>query len=235
MEVMEAKSHEPLSIPYSLDYVFCIDASEGMKAALPRVKQQIHALISSSVEYIREYHRYRSIEQIRARLIVFRNYRYDDANSMVTTSFYDLLQEKDSFGRYLESIQAAVGGGSSEQSGLEALACAIRSNWTKNDRIIRRRHIVSLWTSSPPCELGYGKENEFYPQIGMATDFETLTAWWKNEEIMDGAKRLVLFAPEEGYWKQISETWDNVLHFLSDAGEGLDQLTMDQIIACIIN
>ncbi len=219
-------------IPYALDFVFCIDASEGMGLALPRVKEQICSFVSGSKEHIERFP-YRNLGLMRARIVLFRNYKYDGPNSMLATVFFNLFQERDSFARCLASIHASVGGGSTEQSGLEALAYAMRSSWTNRDGSLRRRQIVSLWTNSSPCELGYGKENDLYPRIGMAKDFQELTSWWENADVIDPmAKRLVLFAPNEGYWKQISENWDNVIHFYSNAGEGMDKVTMDSLINC---
>ncbi len=47
------------------------------------------------------------------------------------------------------------------------------------------------------------------------------------------AKRLVLFAPDMPAWWDITD-WDKVLHFPSNAGNGLSDLEYDQIISVIL-
>ena len=47
------------------------------------------------------------------------------------------------------------------------------------------------------------------------------------------AKRLVLFAPDKPAWTQISGSWDNVLHYPSEAGKGLVDVDYEKILAAI--
>ena len=47
------------------------------------------------------------------------------------------------------------------------------------------------------------------------------------------AKRLILFAPDGQGWTQVSESWDNVVHFPSQAGEGLRDFEFDEILGFI--
>ena len=49
------------------------------------------------------------------------------------------------------------------------------------------------------------------------------------------AKRLLLFAPDVPYWSTISDNWDNVIHFPSRAGEGLQEVDYSQIVDTISN
>ena len=73
---------------------------------------------------------------------------------------------------------------------------------------------------------------------GMARDFEELTQWWGDKECFgfmpeQPAKRLILFAPNEGEWETISENWDNVVHLPSKAGDHLQDLDYQTILSCI--
>lgn len=49
------------------------------------------------------------------------------------------------------------------------------------------------------------------------------------------AKRLLLFTPDKEGWKTISDTWDNVIHFPSEAGKGLQNVDYKTIIDAIAN
>ena len=54
--------------------------------------------------------------------------------------------------------------------------------------------------------------------------------------IMDNnAKRLLIYAPNMPYWSTISDNWDNVLHFPSEAGNGLKGLEYREILDAIAN
>ena len=73
----------------------------------------------------------------------------------------------------------------------------------------------------------------------MAKDFDELTEWWGDRQnngfINQNAKRLLLFAPDRKYWSTISDTWDNVIHVPSVAGEGLKEIDYTQVIDSISN
>ena len=73
----------------------------------------------------------------------------------------------------------------------------------------------------------------------MVRDFDELTSWWgdaNQEGYMDqNAKRLLLYAPDAPYWNTITANWDNVLHFPSEAGQGLDEVSYQEIIDTISN
>ena len=135
----------------------------------------------------------------------------------------------------MKSIEA-FGGGDDPEDGLEALGYAIRSKWDTEG--MKKRHVIVVWTDASTHMLGYGNKAPNYPQH-MAKDFNELTTWWGDCQnkgfINQNAKRLLLFAPNEPYWKNISDSWDNVIHFPSVAGEGLSELDYKQIIDSISN
>ena len=47
------------------------------------------------------------------------------------------------------------------------------------------------------------------------------------------AKRLILYTPDVPGWNQITNSWDNVIHFMSEAGQGLEGADYEQIINAI--
>ena len=130
------------------------------------------------------------------------------------------------------------GGGDDPEDGLEALAYAIRSPWSKGGEGVKRRQVIVLWTDASTHELGFGSTMPNYPK-GMAKDLAELTGWWRNDTqggfVDHEAKRLLLFAPDQPYWNTISANWDNILHYPSIAGKGLQELDYAQIIDAIAN
>ena len=92
----------------------------------------------------------------------------------------------------------------------------------------------------------------------MAADFDELTEWWGDSQlpgVMDqnakrlllfapeshwwsmdqNAKRLLIFAPESHWWSDVSDCWDQVIHFPSKAGKGLEEVDYDTIVSSICN
>ena len=73
----------------------------------------------------------------------------------------------------------------------------------------------------------------------MAKDFNELTAWWGSKScpgVMDeSAKRLIIFAPDKPGWNTISDNWNNVIQYESEAGSGLEDCDYEQILSAICN
>ena len=73
----------------------------------------------------------------------------------------------------------------------------------------------------------------------MPKDFNELTQWWGNKRcpgFMDeSAKRLLLFTPSKDSWTKICRTWNNVIQYESDAGNGLSECDYEQILNAISN
>jgi len=100
----------------------------------------------------------------------------------------------------------------------------------------RRRHVVVVFTdaSAHPLEDAVGRRPSGYPTVPSSLD--ALSDVWDDPvgTTMElAAKRLLLFAPDVYPWDIISSSWDNVLHFPSQAGAGLDEHELDMIIDAI--
>ena len=61
--------------------------------------------------------------------------------------------------------------------------------------------------------------------------FAQLTDEWDKLSLR--SKRLVLFAPEVSPWLQIEAHWENAVYFPSQAGEGLEDHEMEEILAVL--
>ncbi len=216
---------------YNVDMVFCIDVTGSMDNIISIVKNNALNLYQDVKMCMEEKNKH--IDTLRVRIIAFRDYRADGADAMLTTNFFTLPAEAESLKKCVNCLEAK-GGGDDPEDGLEALAYAFRSQWNRQGD--KKRHIVVLWTDDNAHELGYGKRSVYYPN-GMAQNFQELTAWWGSETdpgFMDQeSKRLILFAPDMPAWRTISANWDKVLHYASEAGNGLKEAEYRQIISII--
>lgn len=220
-------------ISYSVDMVFCIDATGSMDRILDIVKTNALNFYRDVTESMAK--KGKNVSELRVRIIAFRDYVADEEEAMLVTDFFKLPEDAEKFGTCVNSIMAK-GGGDEPEDGLEALAYAIKSKW--NTEGMKKRQVIVVWTDASTHELGYGARSKHYPN-GMAKNMRELTAWWGDKQnagfIDQRAKRLLLFAPDLPGWSNISNTWDNVIHYPSNAGNGLKELEYDQIVATIAN
>lgn len=217
---------------YNVDIVMCIDATGSMGPLINLVKQ--NAINFYSDLKARLDAKSKRVEEVRVRVIAFRDYLADGDDAMLMSDFFKLPDEAPDFEALVKSIQP-VGGGDPPEDGLEALGYAIKSKWTTGGN--KRRHIIVLWTDDATHEIGYGSSAENYPSK-MAKSFSELTEWWgcgaQVEGVMDNkAKRLLIYAPEEPWWTNIADTWDNTIMFPSEAASGLDSTTYSEILDAI--
>ena len=218
-------------VKYNVDMVFCIDVTGSMDNIIEIVQNNalnLHEDVKKCME-----RKGKHVDTLRVRIIAYRDYLSDEADAMLVTKFFTLPQEADNLRKCVSSL-VAKGGGDDPEDGFEALAYAIKSKWNMDHG--KKRHVIVLWTDDDAHDLGHGKSSKYYPK-GMASDIRELTAWWGDESepgFMDQeAKRLVLFAPDMPGWKKISDNWDKVLQYPSDAGSGLKDVEYSQIISVI--
>lgn len=218
---------------YNVDMVFCIDCTGSMKKIIDIVKTNALNFYNDVTAVMEKKHKH--VTQLRVRVVAFRDYLADAENAMLVTDFFRLPQEAEEFERCVSSLKAD-GGGDIPEDGLEALAYAIKSKWSTEG--MKRRQVIVVWTDASTHPLGYGKESKYYPN-GMARNLAELSAWWGGAQqtgyVDNNAKRLLLFAPDAADWNVISSNWDNVLHFPSEAGDGLENLEYEEIINVISN
>ena len=221
---------------YNVDIVFCIDCTESMDNILNIVKGRALGLYDDI--QCKMSSKGKKISQLRVRLIGFRDYvAYADEfrrkvhpnEPMMVTDFFSFKQDAHKLEVSVKSLYP-VGGGDIQEDGLEALAYAIRSQWSVTGD--KDRHVIVLWTDAEPHALGYGEGTLRYPK-GMAKSFDELTEWWDKSMPKKNSKRLILFAPDQGCWTAISSQWDNSVHYPSKAGDGLQNLDYQTILSCI--
>ena len=224
---------EKYQVQYSVDLVFCIDTTGSMDELLNTVKENALNLYQDFTQMMLK--KRKVVSSVRVRVVAFRDYVADGDMAMRVTKFFHLPEEAESLRLAVSSLDAD-GGGDDPEDGLEALAYAMKSDWSRAEQ--KRRHVIVLWTDAPTHDLGFGKSAPNYP-AGMPADFEELTRWWgcKGEPgVMDeSAKRLLLFAPDAKSWSTIRDNWNNVIQFESKAGQGLREVDYSQILSAISN
>ena len=223
---------EKYQLSYHVDMVFCIDSTGSMRHVLDFVKQNalnLYRDISGTMEKKRKV-----ISQMRIRVIAFRDYVADGDQAMMASDFFVLPSQAQQFYDCVHGISAS-GGGDIPEDGMEALAYAIRSDWTREG--VKKRHIIVVWSDAPTHPLGHGRIAPWYP-AGMAKDFDELSLWWEDEQLggaMDeSAKRLLIFAPDAPEWNRISAEWSQVVH-VQTVSEGLAELEYQQVIDAVCN
>lgn len=223
---------EKYRLTYHVDMVFCIDATGSMRHVIDLVKHNAMSLYQDITEAMAKKHKV--ISQMRVRVIAFRDYVADPEGAMLSSEFFTLPDQADRFYECVNGI-TAQGGGDIPEDGLEALAYAIRSDWTREG--VKKRHIIVVWSDAPTHELGHGRIAPWYPQ-GMAKNFDELSLWWEDEQLGGGmdenAKRLLIFAPDALHWSRISQEWAQVIH-VQTVSEGLLEVEYQQVLDAVCN
>ena len=214
-------------LKYNVDIVMCIDATGSMNGILDTVKSNALNFYGDLINSMRK--KGKQVNDMRIKVIAFRDYVADGENAMLATDFFRMPEEQEEF-RDLVNTISACGGGDEPEDGLEALAYAIRTDWTRDGN--KCRHVIVVWTDAPTHELGFGSKSKYYPR-NMAASFNQLTGWWDQMDAR--AKRLLIYAPEAEYWTTISDSWDNTMHFPSVAGNGLKEFEYEEILSEICN
>lgn len=220
-------------LKYSVDIVMCIDCTGSMGSLLETVKSNALKFYPDLVKACQA--KDKNIDSLRIKVIAFRDYNADGADGMHETKFYSIPEQEDTFKSYINGL-VPDGGGDEPENGLEAVALAINSDWTKGGD--RRRHIIIVWSdaSAHPLEAELTK-NSFYP-AGMPANFDELTDWWEDEQggkMNRSAKRLLIFAPDATPWTEMGLNFSNAIHFPAKAGEGLSDVDYHTIIDSIVN
>ena len=104
-------------ITYNVDMVFCIDATGSMGGVIDMVKRNAVSFYGDVVDAMQK--KGKTIDKLRLRMVVFRDYVADGENAMLETDFFDLPEEAADFKECIDGI-TAFGGGDDPEDGLEA-------------------------------------------------------------------------------------------------------------------
>lgn len=198
---------------YNVDICFCIEVTNTMFGVLDVVKSNVSKIIQFIKNDIEKQDRY--IDNYRVKVIAFRDFDTDKENSLEILDFVKLPEKQEEFLTFVDKLRA-TGGKTGKSNGLEALAMAMNSDWSKEGD--RRRHIIVVFSSSSTHPIE--KKSEYKPD-GMPINFEEMTDWWERRKMEGLAKRLVILAPETEFWTDIATHWEQVIHYPSRAGNSL--------------
>lgn len=212
----------------NVDVVMCIDGSAGMNPIIDEFKANASSLFDKVIDKIEETGTY--ISSFRIKVIVFRDYGCD-VEPMVESQFYTLPDQNDNFRDFVNSIEAK-GGGDCPENALEAIALALKSDWTTEGS--KRRHIVFVFSDAPALPLGERSDSMNYPS-GMPADLKQLEAWWHGmDPSFDStyqlpAGRMVAFVPYDETWSQF-EYWNRYYSVYVREGSGLSEIDFQSLI-----
>ena len=221
----------PRGLTYAVDIVFCIDVTGSMTPIIDQVKANALRFYDDVQSNLTA--KGKNVDQLRVRVIAFRDFAADGAAALDESPFFTLPDERADFSEFVNGL-VAEGGGDAPESGLEAVALAVDSPWTTTGD--RRRQVIVVWTDQPAQSLS---PSVLPPDIAsrVPADFSGLTDAWEDEQGRMGSssKRLILFAPDGPGWSDISGVWENVVHHPSQAGGGLSEVDYGTIIDSIGN
>ena len=218
-------------LQYAVDIVFTIDVTGSMTPILDQVKANALRFYDDVQKNLTQ--KGKNVDHLRVRVVAFRDLTFDGPAALDESPFFTLPDEQEAFSAFVNGL-VPEGGGDAPESGLEALATAINSDWsTTGDR---RRQVIVVWTDQPAQPLGAAAPPaEFADRV--PRDFNGLTDLWENEQgtMRASSKRLILFAPDGPGWSDISSVWENVVLHPSQAGGGLSDIDYGTIIDSIGN
>ena len=204
---------------YFVDIVICMDATGSMGPIIKEVKSNALSFHQKFIDAMEDSGR--EVSQVRVKVIAFRDYGCD-TEPMKESKFFTLPEQNEEFTAFVNSIEA-MGGGDTPENALEALALALKSDWTTGGD--KRRHVVLMMTDAPALPLGARADSASYP-AGMPKDLAQLGAWWEGTDqdftgtYQASAGRLAVFAPNAEPWTDI-QAWNRYWPTFSEAGTGL--------------
>ncbi len=217
---------------YCVDIVMCIDATGSMAPIIEEVKSNAISFYQRFIEAMDENDK--EVEQLRIKVIVFRDY-IADAEPMAESEFFLLPDQTDSFKSFVSSIEAS-GGGDTAENALEAIALALKSDWTTGGS--KRRHAILVFSDAPALPLGERKDCAGYPS-GMPADIAELGSWWEgttqtlSSSYQPKAGRLVAFVPNAEPWTEM-QAWNRYWPAFSPAGTGLADVDIQSAIDLMV-
>lgn len=216
---------------YFVDIAMCIDGTGSMSPIIEEVKNNALTFYQRFVDAMEENDK--EVAQLRVKVITFRDYARD-AEPMTESQFFLLPDQNEEFATCVNGIEA-TGGGDIPENALEAIALAMKSDWTTGGD--KRRHVILVFSDAPALPLGERAGCAGYP-ADMPT-LQQLGAWWENTDQSFGgtyqkeAGRLVAFVPNAEPWTDL-QAWNRYWPAFSAAGTGLDNVDIETAIALLV-
>jgi len=220
---------------YHIDIVFCLDCTGSMNPVIELLKNTICRIPNGLKDALAK--KDKQVHELRIRLIAFRDFA-NDLDALEASEFFVVEPSTDSanFESFVNRLGAS-GGGDEPESGLEALAIAMGSDWT--DSGDKQRHLVVMFTdaSAHKLEDRVGAIPSQFIDV-VPADFDGLTDNWDGGQavkLKKAARRLIIFGPDCAPWNTISDAWGQVVYLPSQAGKGLEDVEYSTILDTVAN
>ena len=219
-----------------VDIVLCIDVTGSMSPLIENVKNQAKNFYSVLTRQLSE--RSRPVEELRIKVITFKDYAADGSEAIQESKFFDIPAQQSEYESFISDIEAA-GGGDAPENAYEALALAFKSQWTRKSRKVR--HITVLFTDAPALPLSANRTYPGYPE-DMPENIEELKLLWNQDAspqavygLRRNAHRLALYVPNDPSWESFTDNWHKTLINYIKADEGGKDINMDSLMAFFVN
>ena len=216
----------------NIDLVFCIDGTGSMVPYIESVKTNARRF---QLEFSKAMTDLGSdIDSLRIKVIVFRDYHDDGANTMLESPFFELPDDDAEYAKYIENVTATGGGESPEENGLEALYFAMKSDFTTGSK---DRQVIVLFTDADALKLGERSGESNYPAD--MVDEQGLRDMWAcvaqdpSFKLREKNKRLVLFAPAGTLYEELKKALNRSVFEPVDMAKGLGDIDFKEIIKII--
>ena len=218
-------------LKYTVDIVMCIDCTGSMGDIMDTVKAnalKFYPDLKSALD-AKDKH----VDTLRIKVIAFRDFYADGSEALSESPFFNLPDQQTDFQSFVSGL-TPKGGGDEPENGLEALALAMRSDWNKSGD--RRREIIVMYTDASAHQLDSPLPKPTNYPSGIPKNFNELTDWWTGQDtyVSQTAQRLIIYAPDSNPWADISNEWENSIHYASQAGMGLKELDYETILSAIV-
>jgi len=236
---------ETSQFSYYLDICIVMDITGSMASKIKMVKENSLNMYNLIKEKMESYKK--NVDKVRVKILGFRDFAYGGDKTIEESRFFELPEEAEELKAFAETLKAE-GGGDAPESALEAIALAMRSDWTPTDTTngTKARHVILVYTDAPAVPLNDSSkpercvcariENPTYPANMPKTMAELSDMWDGISQELPGmpdqkAKRFILFAPDAEPWN--SMIWDNTWYNECRCDHILSEVEMDMVITII--
>ena len=219
-----------ISTKRNIDIVFCIDGTGSMWPCIDSVKNNARRFYRDFAKSMTDMGS--TIDMLRTKIIVFRDYKSDGQDSMVESRFFELPLEEQEFSDYLDGIEAS-GGCNEDANGLEALYLAMKSDFTTGPK---DRQVIVLFADTTAIPLGTRRKCSYYPR-DMVDENGLLETWICSQKhptkLRERNKRLVMFAPAGTCYEEMRSLYNRSTFTPVRMDSGLEDIPFDSIIKII--
>lgn len=216
-------------ITYNVDLRFVIDTTGSMAPYIDQVKARAIRLPEDLLEQMKK--KDKGVDKLFVGVIAFGDYSYDGERSMRVSKLFEMPAQRAEYEAFVREL-SLVHGGDEPESGGEALAFAMKSDWHLGGD--KNRQVIVVLTDASAHDPGRAKGEANYPDW-LPTSWDQLTDWWQGQSaLMDrSSKRLLLFAPDGNGWSDIGTNWENTVHVHARAGAGLKDQDYERVLAAV--